>query len=82
MMRDAAKHASPNAGWPEAAMAGALIVRLGGPAIYDGYVHDRPEFGAGSEPTVVDLARALRLYVRACALLWLIVALLAVPWAL
>src|SRR5436190_422972 len=39
MFKDASKHASPNAGWPEAAMAGALGVRLGGPTSYDGVVH-------------------------------------------
>jgi adenosylcobinamide-phosphate synthase len=36
MKRDAGKHASPNSGFPEAAMAGALGVRLGGPAMYGG----------------------------------------------
>ena len=71
MWRDAPKHASPNAGWPEAAMAGALRVRLGGPTAYDGVMHERPVFGAGSSPTVDDLKRGLRIYVVACALLWL-----------
>jgi adenosylcobinamide-phosphate synthase len=74
MWRDAPKHASPNAGWPEAAMAGALRVRLGGPAAYDGVMHERPIFGAGSSPTVADLKRGLRIYVTACALLWLVAA--------
>jgi adenosylcobinamide-phosphate synthase len=71
MLRDAPKHASPNAGWPEAAIAGALAVRLGGPATYDGSVHERPVFGDGTSPDASDLARGLRIYVRACALLWL-----------
>lgn len=71
MWRDAPKHASPNAGWPEAAMAGALRVRLGGPTAYDGVMHERPVFGAGSSPTVDDLKRGLRIYVIACGLLWL-----------
>jgi adenosylcobinamide-phosphate synthase len=71
MWRDAPKHASPNAGWPEAAMAGALRVRLGGPTAYDGVMHERPVFGAGSSPTVEDLKRGLRIYVIACGLLWL-----------
>jgi adenosylcobinamide-phosphate synthase len=70
MLRDAAKHASPNAGWPEAAMAGALAVRLGGPAAYDGNIHERPVFGDGTSPDAGDLARGLRIYVRACVLLW------------
>lgn len=78
MWRDAPKHASPNAGWPEAAMAGALRIRLGGPAAYDGVVHERPIFGAGSSPTVDDLKRGLRIYVIACGLLWLLAAACAV----
>jgi len=71
MWRDAPKHASPNAGWPEAAMAGALRIRLGGPTAYDGEMHERPVFGAGASPTVGDLKRGLRIYVIACGLLWL-----------
>jgi adenosylcobinamide-phosphate synthase len=72
MVRDAHKHASPNAGWPEAAMAGALGVRLGGPANYDGVLHERPVFGTGPAPGVAELGRGLRIYVVACALLWLV----------
>jgi adenosylcobinamide-phosphate synthase len=81
MMRDAHKHASPNAGWPEAAMAGALALRLGGPAIYDGQKHDRPWFGSGPPPSPGDLKRALKLYVRACLLLWLMVAAVGISLA-
>lgn len=77
MLRDARRHASPNAGWPEAAMAGALRVRLGGPVAYDGVLTDRPVFGDGPTPTVPDLRRALRIYVRACGLLWVAVATLS-----
>ncbi|WP_246263557.1 adenosylcobinamide-phosphate synthase CbiB [Caulobacter soli] len=72
LRRDARLHASPNAGWPEAAMAGALGVRLGGEARYDGVTTARPTFGDGPRPTPADLARGLRLYRRACLLLWLI----------
>jgi adenosylcobinamide-phosphate synthase len=75
MWRDASKHSSPNAGWPEAAMAGALGVRLGGPATYDGVLQQRPVFGAGGDPAVSSLARGLRIYVVACGLLWAAVAL-------
>ena len=71
MFRDAPKHASPNAGWPEAAMAGALGVSLGGPALYDGVLTPRPRFGDGPAPTAADLRRGLGLYRRACGLLWL-----------
>ncbi len=69
MWREAGKHASPNSGWPEAAMAGALGVQLGGPAAYGGVVHARPTFGSGPRPGRLDLDRGVRLYLRACAIL-------------
>lgn len=77
MWRDAPRHASPNAGWPEAAAAGALDLRLGGPASYDGVTHLRPHFGDGAVPQAPDLRRALALYRRGCAGLWLLIALIA-----
>jgi adenosylcobinamide-phosphate synthase len=77
MWRDAPKHASPNAGWPEAAAAGALGLQLGGPACYDGVIHVRPHFGDGASPQAVDVSRALRLYRKSCAGLWLLLALIA-----
>jgi adenosylcobinamide-phosphate synthase len=80
MWRDAPRHASPNAGWPEAAMAGALGVSLGGPAAYDGVSVARPRFGDGQAPALVDLERGLRLYRRACAILWILVAVGALAW--
>ena len=59
--RDGSKHASPNAGQPEAAMAGALGVRLGGVNYYDGEPHRTPFLGAEYErPT----AKAARLSLR------------------
>jgi adenosylcobinamide-phosphate synthase len=70
MWRDAPRHASPNAGWPEAAMAGALQIELGGAATYEGVLHERPSFGAGRRPDPGDLRRALQVYLKACALLW------------
>ncbi|AQA00791.1 cobalamin biosynthesis protein CobD [Sphingopyxis sp. QXT-31] len=73
MARDAHKHASPNAGWPEAAMAGALGLRLAGPVAYDGVMHDKPWIGEGGPAaTPFDIRHALRIYLIACALLWLI----------
>ena len=67
--RDARRHRSPNAGWPEAAMAGALGLRLGGPRQYaEDYVDD-PWMGDGrAAATADDIGRALRLYRRACAI--------------
>ncbi len=62
-LRDAKKHQSPNAGWPEAATAGALGFRLGGPRSYDGEVVDLPSFGEGrAELNADDIDRSLRLY--------------------
>ncbi|MHB1104139.1 MAG: adenosylcobinamide-phosphate synthase CbiB [Devosia sp.] len=62
-LRDARKHASPNAGWPEAALAGALGFSLGGPRAYDGEVHDLPEFGTGRRDLgPADIEKALELY--------------------
>jgi len=60
--RDGNKHASPNAGQCEAAMAGALGVRLGGASSYDGHPHDAPLLCAeGRPPTVRDARAALRI---------------------
>lgn len=62
-LRDAKKHESPNAGWPEAAMAGALGFRLGGSRSYDGEVVDLPSFGDGrGDLGADDIDRSLKLY--------------------
>jgi adenosylcobinamide-phosphate synthase len=67
MLRDASKHRSPNAGWPEAAMAGALGLALAGPRHYpEGVVVD-PWVGDGTARAATsDIARALGLYKLAC----------------
>jgi len=59
--RDAARHPSPNAGVVEAAFAGALGVRLGGPTQYHHELQIRPTLGDGEQPTVTDLRRAVAL---------------------
>jgi adenosylcobinamide-phosphate synthase len=77
--RDAGQHRSPNAGWPEAAMAGALGVRLAGPRVYgttlvqDGWMGD----GRAALDTQ-DLRRALALYRRACLIQFAVVVGLAI----
>ena len=63
---------SPNAGPVMAAGAGALGLRLGGPARYRGQWHRRPPLGAGASPTADDIGRALEL-VRRGVWLWLVV---------
>lgn len=59
--RDAARHPSPNAGVVEAAFAGALGVRLGGPTQYAHELEIRPTLGDGTPPRIADLSRAVRL---------------------
>ncbi len=69
--RDAGRHRSPNAGWPEAAMAGALDLRLAGPRVYGAVRVEDGWMGDGrAEANAADIRRALLLYRRACLLLW------------
>ncbi|HUV32842.1 MAG TPA: adenosylcobinamide-phosphate synthase CbiB [Devosiaceae bacterium] len=61
--RDAGRHSSPNAGWPEAAMAGALGIVLGGPRSYQASVLELPDMGSGRRDLgAPDIRRALTLY--------------------
>ncbi len=64
LRRDGAAHPSPNAGRMEAAFAGALDLRLGGPLSYGGRVEQRPALGDGAAPAATDIARANRLSSR------------------
>lgn len=59
--RDGAAHPSPNAGRCEAAMAGALGLRLGGRNVYGSRVEDRPALGSGRPPRTADILRAVGL---------------------
>ena len=67
--RDAAKHRSPNAGWPEAAMAGALGLKLAGPHVYGETLVEDAFMGDGRRgASAADVRRAVRLYRIACAI--------------
>jgi adenosylcobinamide-phosphate synthase len=73
MFADAAKHRSPNGGWPEAATAGGLGIALLGPRNYGGRLADDPFLNAGGRPArPADIRRALRIYLGA----WLCLAVL------
>ena len=76
--QSAAGHESPNAGYPIAAMAGAVGVALGGPTSYDGKVKNKPFFGEGRrEITRSDVHAALRLGAKIDGLLVIILLILA-----
>jgi adenosylcobinamide-phosphate synthase len=75
--RDAQGRPSPNAGWPEAAFAGALGLRLGGPRAYAGVKTVDGFIGSGLEPCCQDIRRALTLYRFACGVHWVALTLLA-----
>jgi adenosylcobinamide-phosphate synthase len=78
MWRDAGKHQSPNAGWPEAAMAGALNLRFGGPRKYNEELVDLPFMGDGREVvTPADIGRGIEIYDRAMVILLVSFVLLA-----
>lgn len=67
VLSDARRHRSPNAGWPEAAMAGALGLRLAGPRSYGGTLVDDAWMGNGrSDLVAADIRRAMQLYRAAC----------------
>jgi adenosylcobinamide-phosphate synthase len=78
IVRDAGKHASPNAGYPEAAMAGALGLSLGGPRRYENKETEGAWLGDGRrEAKAADVQAALDLYGRADGLLIALVFVLA-----
>jgi adenosylcobinamide-phosphate synthase len=78
VVRDAPRHRSPNAGYPEAAMAGALGLSLAGPRVYGGVEIDDATMGDGRrDATAADIRRALALYRYADAILIALVAAIA-----
>ncbi len=77
VLHDAGKHKSPNAGWPEAAMAGALHFGLGGPRAYGGEVLNLPSMGTGRRhlgPN--DIRKSITLYAVALMITFIIVVVL------
>ncbi|MBC6440546.1 MAG: cobalamin biosynthesis protein [Rhodospirillales bacterium] len=82
MLRDARHHKSPNAGWPEAAFAGALGIAIAGPRRYHGEVVRDAWMGNGrAQCTPQDIDATLRLYVNACVL-WGIASICLLAWTL
>jgi adenosylcobinamide-phosphate synthase len=78
VLRDAARHRSPNAGYPEAAMAGALGLSLAGPRVYGGVTIDDATMGDGRrDATAADIRQALMLYRYADAILLVLIATIA-----
>src|SRR5262245_41978317 len=77
--RDATKHRSPNAGWPEAATAGALGLSIAGPRYYHGVLAVDAEMGAGGrrDANAADIRRALALYRKADAILVVLIGAIA-----
>ena len=77
-LRDAPRHLSPNAGWPESAMAGALGLSLGGPRVYGDQTVDGARLGDGRlAARVEDIQQALKLYRLAAIIFWGLLALAA-----
>ncbi len=76
--RDAPRHRSPNAGWPEAAMAGALGLKIAGPRLYGSEMVEDAYMGDGRrEASVVDIRRALMVYRVAAVIEGVVVLVLA-----
>ncbi len=72
--RNGRKHASPNSGYPEAALAGILDCRFGGPHYYFGELFDKPYIGENDRPlTTADMQTAIRVNRTAEVLMMLIV---------
>ncbi|PRY21156.1 adenosylcobinamide-phosphate synthase [Aliiruegeria haliotis] len=80
LAQDARKHRSPNAGWPEAAMARCLDVALSGPRSYDGEMHDCPHVHASGNmtPGAEDIDRCARALWRSWGVMLVAVALLTI----
>jgi len=83
MMQDARHHRSPNAGWPEAAMAGGLGVRLSGPRLYGDHVNEEPWLNEEAEdPQAAHVSKGLALYRRAMSIAALVLTIIALGHAI
>ena len=73
LIADRNKHESPNSAWPEAAAAGVLKVRLGGSAVYQGQLRERPEINAaGQEVGPETIALGLSLFQKTSLLAFIL----------
>jgi adenosylcobinamide-phosphate synthase len=79
-LRDSGLHRSPNSGWPESAMAGALDLQLAGPRVYGGVRVSEPMMHAAgrSEAALADIVSGVSVFYAACSILAALVGLLAV----
>ena len=69
IIRDGRKHPSPNAGVVEAAVAGALNTRFGGPASYSGVIKEKPFIGSGKGADSTTLEASIRIMVGSALLM-------------
>lgn len=83
MIRDASKHASPNAGYPEAAVAGMLNVRLGGPSTYHGVMEQKAYLGDDNRTIEMeDITRANRIAILSEIIFVLCIIIIKIFWRL
>ncbi|MES0808754.1 adenosylcobinamide-phosphate synthase CbiB [Roseibium sp. SCPC15] len=82
ILKDSGQHRSPNAGWPEAAMAGALNLALAGPRVYPGYTVEDPYMNPSGRKAASahDISRALLVIVSASCIQGLLIAVLAIAF--
>ncbi len=78
-LRDSGLHRSPNSGWPEAAMAGALDLQLAGPRVYGGQRVSEPMMHAAGrdQASLFDIIAGVSVFYAACSLLAVLVGLIA-----
>lgn len=80
MVRDGRKHPSPNSGIPEAAMAGALAIKLGGPSTYGGVLSNKPFIGEGERNDLLSASREAMTIVKVSSAAAMVLAVSAAAW--